>query len=328
MTSFRTTFPSFESKTQISHQNPILSIGSCFAENIAGRLSNLKFQTLLNPFGIVYNPMSIKHIFEFLRSNKLFEAQDLVFDNGLWHSLLHHGDFSAPDKEWMLENLNAELERARKFIRTCDRMIITFGTATAYRYRKTEQIVANCHKIANREFEKIRLSPETIFEALNGEFQLLKSQSPNLEILLTVSPVRHIRDGFVENQRSKAALLLATERLCAKNDCCHYFPAYEIVLDDLRDYRFFSEDLVHPNKVAVDYVWAYFEKAFFENPTRTIVQKLIKLNQAIAHRPLHPDTKAHQVFLRNQLSNIELLEKDYSFLDFEVEKANFLRQIH
>lgn len=323
MNSFRTIFPSFQSNFEIHHQNQILCVGSCFAEHMGNRLSELKFKTYLNPFGILYNPVAIKHFFELLRMERLFEEKDLVFHNGLWHSMLHHGDYSHPDKGIMLDQLNASLENARLFIKNCDRLLLTFGTATAYIFKQKNQIVANCHKIPNSEFEKTRIPPTAIFEALSKEFEYLKGQSPNLEIVLTVSPVRHIRDGFIENQRSKAALLLGAENLCKAHSFCHYFPAYEIVMDDLRDYRFFKEDLVHPNNMAVDYVWKYFEEAFFNSTSKKINQAIQKLNRAVAHRPLHPDSAAHRTFIAQQLVKIEEMESLYPFLDFRGEKDFF-----
>ena len=207
-------------------------------------------------------------------------------------------------------------------------MILTLGTAHVFEYKKTGKIVANCHKIPGSEFERRRLSIDEISEALNGILELTHKLNPEIKVILTVSPVRHIRDGLIENQKSKATLLLAIDGVQKANpESVFYFPAYEIVLDDLRDYRFFKEDLIHPNDTAIDYVWQYFERAFFSKKTIEIIRKVEKINRAAAHRPLNPSSKSHREFLKKQLLNIEELKKEYPFLELRGERENFESQI-
>ena len=205
-------------------------------------------------------------------------------------------------------------------------MLITLGTAHVFIHKKTDKIVANCHKLPGGDFERRRLSVKTIVEKLSASFEKLKNQNPALEIITTVSPVRHIRDGLVENQKSKAALILALDELCQAFSYVHYFPAYEIQMDDLRDYRFFKEDMIHPNQVAVDYIWSYFSKAFFIPETNKLNTAIEKIAAAAKHKPFHPDSAEHQTFLRKQLAVIEKLEKSHSFLDFTEERKYFSSQ--
>jgi hypothetical protein len=280
----------------------------------------LKFPSLLNPFGILYSPISILEGFKWLNSADYFSENDLFQHQGLWHSFQHHGQFSHPNKEHTLSQINEALKEAKILLKKSNRLILTFGTAHVFRYRKTGNVVANCHKLSGQDFERKRLSLEEVSAALFQIFELVRSINPELKIILTVSPVRHIRDGLVENQKSKATLLLAIEKLAqAQPDAVFYFPSYEIILDDLRDYRFYKEDLIHPNDTAVDYIWSYFENAFFNEKTQILAQKIEKIRNAVAHRPLHPESVPHQTFIKNQLLRIEALQLENSFLDFSEE---------
>ena len=307
----------------MKHSDQILCLGSCFAENIAQKLQRNKFDSLLNPFGILYNPWSISKAINLLLKGKPY-TQDQLFNNqGLWHSFDYHGAFSHPDKNEALENINTSFATAQSFLKNTNRLIITLGTANVFVYKKTSEIVANCHKIPGNEFERKRLSIKTIVEKLSSAFEQLKHQNPDLQIISTVSPIRHIRDGLIENQKSKATLLLALEKISSNLDFVNYFPAYEILLDDLRDYRFYKVDLIHPSQMAVDYIWNLFKESFFNTETKNLMLEIEKIVSASEHQPIHPNSTQHQSFLTQQLQKIVNLTEKHPFLDFSKEKMVF-----
>lgn len=323
MPSFRTSvnIPDFPFK--ITHNSPVLNLGSCFAEHIGNRLERYKFSSFLNSHGIIYNPISIARTIEDLLSQKRYEEEDLLEYGGQWHSFNHHGHFSHPELAQALEKINGRFSEARAFLEKLDVLILTFGTANAFVWNRTGDIVANCHKIPGQEFQRIRLSVAEITEIIGGQLSALRQMRPELKVLLTVSPVRHIRDGLVENQRSKATLLLAVEQLEKQLDFVHYFPSYELVLDDLRDYRFYDRDMIHPSTVAVDYVWEQFENSFFSKETQALTKRIDRILSASQHRPFHAESAAHQTFIKKQLHDIAVLKKEFPTLDFSREIAIF-----
>ena len=322
---FRTIFPPFRSSLCIAHTDRALCLGSCFAEEMGGRLERLKFPTLVNPFGIVFNPVSVAKTLERLRSGTPFSGADLVKNQGLWHSFEHHGRFSHPDKKAALEGINRSFSEGRAFLKNTNRLIVTLGTAHVFVLKKTGEVVANCHKLPAVEFGRKRLNVDEVVRALLPIFEKLKSDLPKLEIIATVSPVRHLRDGLTENQRSKATLLLAIDEISQQLPYVHYFPAYELLLDDLRDYRFYAEDLSHPNQLAADYIWQYFEGAFFEEKTKVLCERIERVLTALAHRPFHPQSIEHQDFVKKQVENIRQLSAEFPFIDFgsDLERAGF-----
>ncbi len=286
-----------------------------------------KFPTLANPFGIVYNPVSLAKSLDFLLSGKVFSESDLFENAGLWHSFAHHGSFSQPDKSAALEQINRSLSDANRFLLETNRLVVTLGTANVFVFKKTGEIVANCHKVPGQDFERRRLSVGEIVETLSAVFEKLKANLTDLEIVATVSPVRHLRDGLVENQRSKATLVLALEQICQHCDFAHYFPAYELLLDDLRDYRFYENDLSHPNQLALDYIWQFFTDSYFDEKTKAICQRIEQTVIASEHRPFHPQSAEHQSFLKTQLKKIGAMKQEFPWLDFEIEKAVFQQQL-
>ena len=308
---------------EIAHTDPVLCIGSCFSEHIGRRLEQLKFTATVNPFGIVYNPLSIAQVLEKIISEKDFSEKDLFENDGLWHSFAHHGRFSHPDKTTALKNINDALNQARLFLKKCDRIILTPGTAHVFILKKTKKVVANCHKIPGQNFLRKRLTTKEVATPLINVLKKIKKRNPGLEVIATVSPVRHLRDGLPENQRSKATLLLALDAVCNALPYVHYFPSYEIVLDDLRDYRFYEKDLAHPNELAIEYIWEKFEDAFFSKKTKLLCHEIKHITNAAAHRPFHPSSEAHRAFIKKQLDTIGLLEKKFPFLNFEKEKKIF-----
>lgn len=327
MPNFRTIVPLPEYPFRISYQDQLLSMGSCFAEHIGRRLEERHFYSLLNPFGILYNPASIARGLERLLQDAPFRDEELFEHLGLWHSFWHHGAFSHPGREQALEGMNLAYRRAQGFLLSANRLILTLGTAYVFVSRQSGAVVANCHKLPGHYFERRRLSVREVIAALEPALQELKLRLPALEVILTVSPVRHIRDGLVENQRSKAALLLAVEELSGQNGFIHYFPSYEIAIDELRDYRFFEADMIHPAPVAVEYIWERFGQAFFEAETSALMRRVEKIVTAARHRPFHPQSAAHQQFLRQQLALIDELEREFPFLKLAGERAGFEAQL-
>lgn len=292
----KTPFPFFESRFKIRHRDLIYSCGSCFASELGDRLDSLRFKISRHPFGIVYNPLSIAQQFDKLLDQNLYTESELVFHNGLYHSMEHHGSYSSPDKMHILDQLNTESSEALTKLKNCNYLVITLGSSFYYRLNSNQQIVANCHKLPSTLFIKELASFEEIYTRLHQVIERLFIFNPSLKILLSVSPVRYLKDGFIENQRSKSRLLLACEQLCNQFECCTYIPAYEIFMDDLRDYRYVKDDLVHPNQLAIDYIFNYFEQAYFNQDTTELVVKIKKYNQLSNHRVLHEASDAYKKY--------------------------------
>jgi hypothetical protein len=321
---FRTILQPEPSPFQINHQSGVLCMGSCFAEHIFEHLNDFKFNVLLNPFGIIFNPISIAKSLEILLDeNRFFEKKDLFQHLGGWHSFQHHSSFSNPSEEMVLEKINNALSEARAFLKKAEYLILTIGTSNVFVSEKTGQVVANCHKVPQRYFIHEKLSTDEIILTMDDVFRKYAEVFPQLKIITTVSPVRHIRDGLVENQVSKAKLLVALDNLSTLHSNLKYFPSYEIMMDDLRDYRFYKKDLIHPNEMAVDYIWDFFSKTFFTPKTMELSAKLEKINIAKAHRPFHPASEEHLKFKKSQLVKIMELESGFPYLDFEKEKEFF-----
>ncbi|MFT6148237.1 MAG: hypothetical protein ACJAUH_000918 [Saprospiraceae bacterium] len=327
MKDFRTILPFVSSAFEITHADKLLSIGSCFSENIGDQLLNNKFPIIVNPYGILFNPISIIQSLQQIINNKQFSESDIFYHNQHWQSFYHHGRFSNINKTTCLNNINNAITTSNQQVQNLDYLILTLGTANVFVHKESNQIVANCHKVPNSEFERKRLNVDEITTAFEPIFNQLKTINPKLKIIFTVSPVRHIRDGLVENQRSKATLLLAIDTLVAQYDFASYFPAYELVLDDLRDYRFFNADMIHPSKLAIDYVWNYFSEIYFSNKTKQIIHQIDKIIQAKNHRPFDEDSKMHQNFIQNQIDKIYQLKKQYSFLDFKMDLEWFDKRL-
>lgn len=312
---FRTVLPPLKAHFDCSYKTPTLAVGSCFAENMGARLSDLRLPTAINPFGILYNPISIAHCLNYLVTDAIFTENDIFETQGLWHSWQHHGKFSSPKKDEILRGVNESLSEARQFFKNVKRLIITLGTANVFIEKQSGEVVANCHKVPASHFDRKRLSVDDIVESLSQCFNKITAQNNDIQVIITVSPIRHIKEGLIENQRSKAVLLLATEALCNKLPNVHYFPAYEIMMDDLRDYRFYEADMIHPNNQAIDYIWQAFSDTFFTDDTKKIIDDVRKVQLMQQHRPLHPDTEEYQLFVNNLKKKEEELIIKYSFLN-------------
>ena len=294
---FRTKIKIPKSPFSITHQDKILLSGSCFTENIGEYLKYYGFNVNLNPFGIIYNPVSIFSNLNTMMAKKKYTENDLSKRNELFFSFDHHGVFSDTNKDKILETINEQIEIANAHFTDSKYIIITLGSSFVYHHVEQNKIVANCHKIPNTQFERLLLSVEEIVAAYNAISHQLKDKT----ILFTVSPVRHWRDGAIENQRSKSILIESIHQLITQHKNCFYFPAYEIMMDELRDYRFYDEDMIHPNAVAVKYIWQQFSETYFNDTTVEINKLILKGKLMHEHRTKHSDTEEEESFTKQKL---------------------------
>ena len=286
-------------------------------------MSGVKVNTLANPFGILFNPFSIMNSLERMLNNRPYEEGDLLQVGDHWVSLDHHGKFNNQDKSTALASINASLLRGRNQLLSSDVVFITLGSSWVYEHLQQERVVANCHKIPNKEFNKRILTQQEVHLILRHVPELFRAKKLKAKIVFTVSPVRHWKDGATENQRSKSQLLSAVHSVVDEFDNCHYFPSYEYMMDDLRDYRFYATDMLHPSPQAIDYVWQKFQTSFFSDETRLICKEISAVIQAASHRPLDPESNSFQRFLKKQLEIIDQLEKSYPQLSLSEERKSF-----
>lgn len=305
---FRTAIKSISAKPKpINFESKSLFLGSCFAENFAAKFDYLKLANDQNPYGILYNPWSIAKIFQDLKENKSYTAEDLVPSGEVWTSLNHHSRFNHLKSEDVVLDIQSAIEELKNNKGIYTHVFISLGTAWIYRFLQTDRYVANCHKIPASEFEKNLLSLEEINTALK---QIISSFSNEVQFTLTLSPVRHIKDGVEENALSKSLLRVAIDQIVKEYTNVCYFPSYEIMIDDLRDYRFYERDLVHPREEAIDYIWDIFEKAFFDKKTQQYLKQITEVQKGLAHRPFNPNSESNLLFKRKIELKIKSLEND------------------
>jgi len=314
---------------KMDYSKSMMLMGSCFTENIGQKLFDLKFKVDLNPFGILYNPESIANSLKFLLERRIFTEMDLFSDHGLWNSFYHHSRFSDADLKIALDKINNRISASHEFLKSADFLILTFGTAWVYELKNTGQIVSNCHKVNASEFKRFRLKVHEITEVYRELMEQIWDQNPALKVIFTVSPIRHWKDGAVENQLSKATLLLAIDQLIRGfgDQVCSYFPSYEIVMDELRDYRFYAEDMLHLSPVATDYIFDRFRKSMVSSESIEVSGQVSKITKAIQHRPFNPQSVEYEKFLRSNLNEISRLESRFSFLDLSKEKDHFNKEL-
>jgi hypothetical protein len=304
---------------RLSHRDKMLMMGSCFSDSIGDKLSLGGFKVDINPFGTLYNPISIARALREILSGKVYSEQDLFQYQGLWHSAMHHGSFSGADKADVLLHINNRLSDAHQNWEQTDVLFLTFGSAFVY-YNNEGEVVGNCHKLPEASFRRRRLSVEEIVEDYQSLLDLLLNENRKLKLILTVSPIRHLRDGLHQNQLSKATLLLAIDKLKELYpDKIYYFPAYEIMMDELRDYRYYADDLMHPSQLAVEYIWEKFAQTCFDSDTLALAGECEKIYKALHHRPLHNDDEAHKEFLGQIVLKINRLKEKYPYLEFKTE---------
>lgn len=321
---FRTVLNGFSSKFKIEGNDKLFFIGSCFTENIGNQLQRLKFESIINPFGIVYNPISISNSLETLLQNKLSLESDLFEHQGVWHSFDFHSRFSDVKKEKCLEKTNQSITNASLALKNTNVLFITFGSAHVYLLKSQNKLVANCHKLPASYFDKTYIEFNQTLNIYNSLFEKLKEQNPNLKIITTLSPVRYLSDGFAENQKSKAILTLLCHALKDNFEFVDYYPAYEIMMDDLRDYRFYADDMIHPNHLAINYIFDHFSTGYFEKETLFMIQEISKIKKAMEHKVFLKESEAYKTHCQKIIQQIEFLEEKYLFLDFSPEKAFFI----
>lgn len=320
---FRTIIQLPEYSFRIGHRQHMLMLGSCFTENIGQKLKNHKFNLEINPFGVIYNPASVLNCLQRIQNGSPYTESELSHDGRMYFSYAHYTRFSHPDKQECLRRINQSLEAAHKQMQVSRTWLITFGTSWVFRHKDSGKIVANCHKQAAKQFNREVLEIEDIVTSWADFMAQAFSAMPGLKVLFTLSPVRHLKDGMIGNQRSKARLLIAIEKLCARFPDATYFPAYEILMDDLRDYRFYTSDLLHPDSQAVAYLWEQFGQAFFSKDTMALNRRIARINKAMAHRQEGSDIKAHQQFAKKMRTEVERLSHDNPHLDWTSEKQHF-----
>lgn len=314
---FRTKISIPKSDNSIDYNSKIVSLGSCFAVNMAEKLDYFKFQNTCNPFGILFHPLAIEKLVDFAVSGKQFTAEDVFFHNERWHCFDVHSDLSNSSKEELIANLNAILQTTKQQLQAASHIIVTYGTAWVYRNLESNAIVANCHKVPQKQFGKEILSVETIENSIENKIALIEKVNPKAKIVFTVSPVRHLKDGFVENQVSKAHLITAIHSTHNSQPTTHgYFPSYEIMMDELRDYRFYAEDMIHPNQVAIDYIWQRFSEISISEESHSIIKEVDTIQKGLAHRPFNPNSESHQQFLSKLQDKMVKIQKQFPHIQF------------
>ena len=319
---FRRAFQIPPLKQQLNIRHGVMLVGSCFTDHLGNKLQQHRFSTLQNPNGILFNPVSLAKSVTSYIEKKHYNRNDLFFQQEWWTSWDHHSQFSHANPEMLLEMINRSQDEAHLFLQKAKWIVLTVGSAWVYQLAEGT-VVANCHKVPTDKFQKRLLPVEEVLAVLDNMIHRLFIFNPGLRILFTISPVRHLRDGFVENNRSKAALIQAVHHLVEKFEGLFYFPAYELIIDDLRDYRFYAEDMVHPNYLATNYVWEKFSESCIDEESRKFIKEIAPINAALAHKPFQPNSNAHKLFRQKQVEKLQQLQTSYPFLDFEPEIAFF-----
>ena len=318
---FTTKIPIQKSSFPIDYDSKILLLGSCFAENMGEKFDYFKFQTTINPFGIIFNSVSIEKLIRRSIEKRKFTENDIFFHNDLWHCFEVHSELSNSDKDAFLESLNDLISSTNKHLSDSTHIIITLGTSWVYRHRQAQSdsdgVVANCHKVPQKEFTKELLSIQQIEESIESIISLVHSVNPNCKFIFTVSPVRHIKDGFIENTLSKAHLISAIHKIINHHPLPNtYFPAYEIMMDELRDYRFYGEDMLHPNQTAIDYIWIQFFQNYISESEFGLMNDICSIQKGLKHRPFNPNTESHQKFLHQLELKIKTIQNQHPFIKF------------
>lgn len=304
----------------INYSSSISLFGSCFSDNIGNLLKKHKFSSSINPFGVLYNPASISQNIDLLFAKDKFTESDLNHFNDLWFSFYHHSSFSSNSQSECLSGINKTFTNAKNAINNANVVIFTLGTSWIYRYNKNKSIVANCHKIPAKEFSRESLSVEEIVAMLSKNIEQIKANSA-ARFIFTVSPIRHWKDGAIENMRSKATLLLAIKQLQELFEEVYYFPSYEIFMDELRDYRYYASDMLHPSDFAIQYLWEIFKSTFFTSETIQTSNEVLKLVKSYAHRINNTDTDQYLKFKTSLINSTKLIEAKYPSINFEDEKS-------
>jgi lysophospholipase L1-like esterase len=316
----QTIVPLHAAKDRIDYDSTLFLLGSCFVENIGRKFQYYQFRNLQNPTGILFHPEAIENFIGKSIEQKTYKAADVFNFNDCWHCFDAHSVLSDPSKEILLANLNNALLKTRDQLENATHIIITLGTAWVYKNIETQKPVANCHKLPQKNFTKELLAEEEIEESLKSIIANIRKVNKNASVIFTISPVRHLKDGFVENQRSKANLISAVGKIMEATEQfknLHYFPAFEIMLDELRDYRFYAEDMVHPNNLAIEYIWERFKNAWIAEKAESVMKAVEEIRKGLSHKPFNEDSEQHQLFLKSLNEKILVLNKEFPFMNFK-----------
>lgn len=314
---FTTPVPIHSQEPKIDHHSGVFLVGSCFVENIGEKFDYYKFKNLRNPFGILYHPKAIENLIRKAVDDHQYNEKDVFMHNERWHCFDAHSNLSDPDKDELLKRLNHQLQETKAFLKEASHVVITLGTSWFYANITTDSFVANCHKLPQKNFSKSISGVAENEGSLEKIVNYITNLNKQVKIIFTVSPVRHIKEGVVENQRSKAHLITAVQVLTHKfPESTAYFPAYEIVMDELRDYRFYAEDMLHPNTTAIDYIWQKFQEAWFSKDSAATLQLIEEIQKGLSHRPFNKASEAHQKFLHNIRNKISSLQTQFPYISF------------
>lgn len=301
----------------MDHSSRVFLTGSCFVENIGNKLDYYKLQNLQNPFGILYHPMAIENFISKAISGYTYTAEDVFFHNERWHCFDAHSILSNPERATLIDDLNKNSQRSREYLQNTTHVIITFGTAWFYRRSGSGDPVANCHKLPQKNFTKEIMGVGQINTGLKSIVSAIRGVNPHTQIIFTISPVRHLKDGMVQNQRSKSHLISALHEFLAGDvENASYFPSYEIMMDDLRDYRFYGKDMVHPNSTAIDYIWENFVESWFSPEANLVLKQVEMIQKGLSHRPFNAHSESHKAFTASLEQKIKELQKKHPHLVF------------
>lgn len=325
MNEFRTIVRITPSPRPIGLQSRVITVGSCFADAIGGRLERFKFQSMVNPFGVIYNPVSIHKTIRYSIDNELPPEHTYLNHRGINFNYDFHSALSAVDKRKLSEDISNRIGMAHHFLKNADWLFITYGTAWIYARNDTGEVVANCHKMPSSTFTKTLLQPDEIVNSFKVMYDSLTAFNPNIRIILTLSPVRHIKDTIELNSVSKSILRMVCHILPERFKQVEYFPAYEMMMDDLRDYRFYKSDMLHPSEDAEEYIWDNFAFRYFPEDTKNFLKQWKGILSALAHKPFHPESPGHQEFLKETLSKLKQLA---SFTNIDKEAAMLESQLN
>ena len=321
----RTTFRIEPSKDKITYNDPVMFIGSCFASSMGAQMALGRMPVMINPSGAVFNPVSVSNTLDTITTEKKFTLEDLHFYDGTWVSFNHSTDFSSEDALNVLERINKRSQEALEFLNTARFLFVTFGTSRVYKLKKSNLVVSNCHKIPSEQFETKMLTVDEIVTLWTEQIDKLHLLFPRIQIVFTISPVRHWKDGAHGNQVSKSVLFVALEELLKHKTYSKYFPAYELVMDDLRDYRFYSEDMFHPSISAVNYIWEAFSECYLDNVTINRWKEVVKITKALSHRFNNDSDIKKKNFAENMLKQISEIKLKIPTIDLSIEEDYFLK---
>jgi len=327
MINLRTNIDIPESSYGLTYKKKSMLVGSCFTGNIGGTLRYYKFPVMINPFGVMYNPVSVKKVLDILMREAYFEEKDLNYYNNLWLSFYHDTSFSGDDQKNVLKTINRQIHEGAQWLSDINLLIITFGTARVYRHKNDHSIVSNCHKLPAEEFSRELLDVGTIVDEYKSLIAQLRDFNPHMHMVFTISPVRHWKDGAVGNQQSKATLILALQKLLEEHPEIEYFPAYEIMMDELRDYRFYGDDMLHPGNTGIQYIWERFSQTYIKKSTFKLMDQVEEIVKARNHKPFRPKSLEYQKFLKKQIEKTEQLIDKHPHINLRPELDYFIAQL-